>query len=73
MEHRNWLDKDGKPLKLILVTTTGGGLAEDIAFLVKQELASIGIEVELKLVPWETLVRKYLMNKVPGQDQDPKG
>lgn len=62
--------KDGKPLKLILVTTTGGGLAEDIAFLAKQELATIGVEVELKLVPWETLLRKYLMNKVPGTNQE---
>jgi len=62
-------DENGKPLKLVLVTTTGGGLAEDIAFLVKQELGSIGVDVELKLVPWETLVRKYLMNKVPGTNQ----
>ena len=64
------VDEDGEPLKLILVTNTGGGLAEDIAFLVKQELADIGIEVELKLVPWETLVRKYLMNKIPDKDQE---
>ncbi len=64
------VDKDGRPLKLILVTSTGGGLAEDIAFLVKQELGDIGIEVELKLVPWENMVRKYLMNKVPGTDQE---
>ena len=63
------LGKDGKPLKLVLVTTTGGGLAEDIAFLIKQGLTSVGIEVELKLVPWETLLRKYLMNKVPGTSQ----
>jgi peptide/nickel transport system substrate-binding protein len=65
------VDKDGNPLKLIMVTTTGGGLAEDIAFLVKQELADIGIEVELKLVRWETIVRKYMMNKIPNTDQDP--
>jgi peptide/nickel transport system substrate-binding protein len=63
-------DKAGKPLKLVLVTTTGGGLAEDIAYLAKQELSSLGIEVELKLVPWETLVRKYLMNKEPGSNQE---
>jgi peptide/nickel transport system substrate-binding protein len=63
-------DKNGKPLKLVLVTTTGGGLAEDIAYLAKQELGTIGIEVELKVVPWETLVRKYLMNKVPGSNQE---
>jgi peptide/nickel transport system substrate-binding protein len=65
------VDSDGSPLTLTLVTNTGGGLAEDIAFLVKQELADIGIEVELKLVPWENMVRKYLMNKVPGTEGDP--
>lgn len=65
------VDSDGSPLTLTLVTNTGGGLAEDIAFLVKQELADIGITVELKLVPWENMVRKYLMNKVPGTKGDP--
>ena len=64
--------KDGRPLKLVLVTTTGGGLAEDVAYLIRQELAALGIEVELKLVPWEVLVRKYLMNKVPGSNQPPR-
>jgi peptide/nickel transport system substrate-binding protein len=64
------VDGDGSPLTLTLVTTTGGGLAEDIAFLVKQELSDLGIEVELELVPWENLVRKYLMNKVPGTEGD---
>lgn len=64
--------KDGKPLKLVLVTTTGGGLAEDVAYLIRQELAALGIEVELKLVPWEVLVRKYMMNKAPGTNQPPR-
>jgi peptide/nickel transport system substrate-binding protein len=64
------VDGDGSPLTLTLVTTVGGGLAEDIAFLVKQELSDLGIEVKLKLVPWENIVRKYLMNKVPGTEGD---
>ena len=65
------VNSDGSMITLTLVTTTGGGLAENIAFLVKQELADIGIEVKLELVPWENLVRKYLMNKVPGTEGDP--
>ena len=64
-------NKDGTPVKLILATTTGGGTAENMVYFIKQELADIGIEVELKLVPWETLLRKYFMNKVPGSSQDP--
>ena len=65
-------DKDGKPIKLTLATTTGSNIAEDIAFLVKQELADIGIEVDIKLVPWPTLLRQHVMNKVPGTDQEPR-
>ena len=63
-------DKDGKPIKLTLATNSGNELREDIAFLVKQELADIGIEVDIKLIPWTTLLRQYLMNKVPGTDQE---
>ena len=43
-----------------------------MGYLIKQELSAIGIEVELKFVPWATLLRKYLMNKVPGIDQEPR-
>ncbi len=63
-------DKDGKPIKLTLATNSGNKLREDIAFLVKQELGDIGIEVDIKLIPWATLLRQYLYNKVPGTDQD---
>jgi peptide/nickel transport system substrate-binding protein len=64
-------DKDGEPVTLTLVTSTGSNIAEDIAFLVKQELAEINIEVDIKLVPWPTLLRQYVMNKVPDSDQEP--
>ena len=63
-------DADGKPLKLTLVTTPGSSISENLALLVKQELAGIGIEVEVKLVPWATLLRQYVMNKVPGKEQE---
>ena len=65
-------DKDGKPIKLTLATTPGSNISENLAFLVKQELADIGIEVDIKLVPWPTLLRQYVMNKVPGTDQEPR-
>jgi len=64
-------DKDEKPIKLTLVTTTGSKLTEDISLFVKQELGDIGIEVDFKLVPWPTQLRQYMMNKVPGSDQEP--
>ena len=64
-------DKEGKPLKLTLVTNTGNELRENVGYLVKQELAALGIEVELKFVPWATELGKYLRNKVPGTEQEP--
>ncbi|MFC1943029.1 ABC transporter substrate-binding protein [Chloroflexota bacterium] len=65
------VSKEGKPLKLTLVTNQGNEVRESVAHLIKQELAAIGIEVELKLVPWATEMGKYLRNKVPGTDQEP--
>jgi len=64
--------EEGKPIKLTLATTTGSNIAENIAFLVKQEMLDIGIEVDIKLVPWPTLLRQHVMNKVPGTDQEPR-
>jgi peptide/nickel transport system substrate-binding protein len=63
---------EGKPLKLTLVTNAGNEVNEDVCHLIKEELATIGIEVELKFVPWATELRKYMMNKVPGTDQEPR-
>ena len=64
-------DKDGSPVKLTLATTPGSSISENLAFLAKQELADIGIELDIKEVPWATLLRQYVMNKVPNQDQQP--
>lgn len=59
-----------KPVKLTLVTNAGNDERENVGYLVKEELGAIGIKVELKFVPWATLLRKYLMNKTPSTDQE---
>jgi peptide/nickel transport system substrate-binding protein len=64
------LGKDGKPVKLLMVTTPGSDVVESMSLLIKQELASIGIEVEVKWVQWPTLLRQYMMNKEPGTEQE---
>ncbi len=64
--------KDGKPVKLSLFSSTGSNTTESITLLVKQELAALGIVVEVKLVPWPTLLGKYVRNKVPGSNQEPQ-
>jgi peptide/nickel transport system substrate-binding protein len=64
--------KDGKPIKLTLATTPGSSISENLAFLVKEELEDLDIEVDIKLIPWPTLLRQYVMNKVPDTDQEPR-
>jgi peptide/nickel transport system substrate-binding protein len=64
-------DKEGKPLKLLLVTTTGSELVGQVASFMQKELKDLGIRVELKYVPWSMLLRQYSMNKVPGSDEPP--
>lgn len=64
-------DKNGSQIKLKLITSTGSKVNESIVLLVKQELGNLGIDIEVKLVPWEVMLRKYYMNKVPGSDQQP--
>jgi peptide/nickel transport system substrate-binding protein len=60
-----------EPVTLTLVTNAGNEEREDIGYLVKEELGAIGINVELKFVPWATLLGKYLKNKTPGTDEEP--
>jgi len=62
---------EGEELKLSIITNSGNKVRESICFLVKQELSDIGIEVEMKFLPWTTELNQYLRNKVPGSDQEP--
>ena len=66
------IGKDGKPVKLLLVTTPGSDVVESMSMLIKQELAAVGIDVEVKWVQWPTLLRQYMMNKTPGSSQEPR-
>jgi len=66
------LGKDGKPVKLLMVTTPGSDVVESMSLLIKQELAAIGIDVEVKWVQWPTLLRQYMMNREPGTSQEPR-
>jgi len=68
----NVTKNDGSSLHLVLATSQGNKVAEDIAFQVRRELLTLGIETEIKLVPWSTLLRQFMENKVPGSDQEPR-
>jgi len=63
-------NKDGTPLNLVLVVSTGNKQSEDTAFSIRKDLLALGIETEIKLVPWATLLRQYVMNTVPSSKQE---
>jgi peptide/nickel transport system substrate-binding protein len=64
-------NKDGTPLHLVLALNSGSKPAEDMAFSIRKNLLDLGIETEIKLVPWATLLNQYVMNTVPGSNQEP--
>ncbi len=63
-------NKDGTPLHLVLATSTGSKPTENMAFSIRKDLLKLGIETEIKLAPWATLVRQYVMNTAPGSKQE---
>jgi len=66
------MGQDGEPVRLLMVTTPGSDVVESMSLLIKQELAAIGIDIEVKWVQWPTLLRQYMMNREPGTDQEPR-
>jgi peptide/nickel transport system substrate-binding protein len=65
------INPGGEAVKLSIITNSGNKIRESIAFLVKQELSDIGVEVEMKLLPWPTMLNQYLRNKSEGSDEPP--
>jgi peptide/nickel transport system substrate-binding protein len=64
-------NKDGTPLHLVLATSVADQTTVDTAFSIRKDLLQLGIETEIKQVPWPTLLRQYVMNTVPGSNQNP--
>jgi ABC-type transport system substrate-binding protein len=42
-----------------------------MAFSIRKDLLQLGIETEIKLVPWSSLISQYMKNRVLGTDQQP--
>lgn len=48
------IDKDGRPFRFELATNQGNDLREDILVIVQNDLAKVGIDVQPRLVEWNT-------------------
>ncbi len=60
MNANGFYEKDGEELSLTLEVPTGNQEREDSCVIVKQDLSKIGINVELQLLDFPTLVTKLL-------------
>jgi peptide/nickel transport system substrate-binding protein len=50
------IDKDGRPFRFTLGTNQGNDLREDIVVIVQNDLKQLGIDVEPRLVEWNTFI-----------------
>jgi peptide/nickel transport system substrate-binding protein len=57
------IDKDGRPFRFTLRTNQGNDLREDIVVIVQNDLKQVGIDVEPRLVEWNTLITDLKVKK----------
>ncbi|MFA5077930.1 MAG: ABC transporter substrate-binding protein [Dehalococcoidia bacterium] len=69
---QRFVDKDGKVIKLVLPVAIDSEVQKSSAYIIGQNLNSIGFEVEPKYQVQEFVAREIYMNKVPGVDRDPE-
>ena len=50
------IDKDGRPFRFVMRTNQGNDLREDIVVIVQSDLEKLGIDVQPRLVEWNTFI-----------------
>ena len=68
---QRFVDKDGKPIKLVLPVAIDSEVQKGAAYIIGQNLASIGFEVEPKYQVQDFVAREVYVNKIPGSDSTP--
>jgi len=54
-------EKDGKPLKFVLLTNAGDKLREEIVLFVRQQWKELGVEVELQFLELNTFIQERVL------------
>ncbi|MFA5976399.1 MAG: ABC transporter substrate-binding protein, partial [Elusimicrobiota bacterium] len=62
-DSRGQLTKDGKPFTFTLMTNQGNKVRELCSEVIQQQLAKIGIKMEIRIIEWSTFIREYLDKK----------
>ncbi|MEZ5991608.1 MAG: ABC transporter substrate-binding protein [Planctomycetota bacterium] len=55
------LFKDGQPLKLQFINTTGQGSRQKSAVLAKERWEQLGVEVDYKMYEWNDYIQRFIM------------
>jgi len=69
---QRFVDKDGKAIKLILPVAIDSDVQKAAAYIIGENLNSIGFEVEPKYQVQDFVAREIYMNKIAGSDRDPQ-
>jgi len=69
---QRFVDKDGKAITLVLPIAIDSEVQKAAAYIIGQNLNSIGFEVEPKYQVQDFVAREIYMNKVPGVDRNPE-
>lgn len=55
-----WLDKDGKRFKFTLLINQGNETRQNTAEIIQRRLREIGIEVEIRVIEWATMLAEFI-------------
>jgi peptide/nickel transport system substrate-binding protein len=66
-----FVDKDGKPINLVLPVAIDSEVQKNVAYIIGQNLQGIGLGVEPKYQVQEYVAREVFVNKVPGSESKP--
>jgi peptide/nickel transport system substrate-binding protein len=68
---QRFVDKDGKPIKLVLPVAIDSEVQKGAAYIIGQNLNNIGFEIDPKYQVQDFVAREIYVNKIPGSDSTP--
>jgi len=55
-----WLDREGAPFRFTVITNQGNDVRRQVAEIVQQQLAKLGIDVTIRIIEWATFVHEFI-------------
>ncbi|MCX5992861.1 MAG: ABC transporter substrate-binding protein [Chloroflexi bacterium] len=68
---QRFVDKDGKPIKLVLPVAIDSEVQKGAAYIIGQNLNNIGFEIDPKYQVQDFVAREIYVNKLPGSESTP--